>query len=155
MPSEINGTTRDPKGIETPLSVEHYPHGVTREWYYENRIVVFSVPTVEREAIDSWYDILKKTMAEWPVGRKWLAMHDVSHQAHMVMTPYLRAKANEIYNYRMDSLRGCIAVAAPRTFVAQLIQLFFAAQRNKRYATHLFFTRQSGLEWLKRMADRP
>lgn len=153
--SESSVGITETDSLVTPVLVEQFPHGLSREWYYDKRMFVLTLRDVSRDAIDTWFQVLKQTMTDWPEKKRWLALHDVSTQPQFILTPYVRALGNEIYNYRRDALRGYIGFVTPRTFVAQMLQIFLATQKNKRYATHLFFTRKSGLEWLKRMADKP
>lgn len=133
-----------------PELTEEFPFGLTRQWYCDKRIVAFSLQSVARQTIDSWFEILKMTMNEWPVDRKWLALHDISGNDQMGFTPYMRARSQELYDYRSDVLQGFIAAVVPKTFVAQLVQLFFRMQRKTHYQNQLFFIRQNALVWLRK-----
>ena len=133
----------------TPLNSELITPHVVLDRYFRGRLVAFTVTDAKQLTIDAWANTVGREMRNWPTHQPYLALHDLS-SPQIVVTPYARARAQELYAIRPE-LQGRIAVVLPQTFAAQLIQLFVKNQRQGNLVTEMFLDRQEALAWLTRL----
>lgn len=133
----------------TETALEAYAEGVTREWLYDHRrIVIYSLPSPARKAIDVWYAVVLDTLQNWPAGQLMYSMHDLSSTLN-VLTPYAQHKASELEK-NARGLDGYQALIFPRSVGATFASIFIRAQlgKQRRIVRQVFYDRDSGLKWL-------
>jgi hypothetical protein len=116
------------------------------EWFYNKRIVVVTIRSSAREAVDTYCKLVEKIIDEWPSDRPYLAIYDFSDQ-HVSMTPYVRQKIRDMQK-NLPKLPGSIGLVIASLLVP-LAQVFLRVQPVRAQATQLFRTRQAAFKWLE------
>ena len=129
---------------------------VTLEWLHEGRIVVFTLGSVQREAVDTFIDTYMGILRNWSTSQTFL-MVLVAQKTNIFITPYFRKRLNEaIPLARSRKLNGRMAVAVQKSPLLQVVRLFIKANYSKQRDTiepELFFTREEALVWLEEMLE--
>ncbi len=131
-------------------NIEIIIQGLTREWLFERQIVVYTLTSASRDAVDAWIDTGFATMKSWPADRPYLAIHDVS-SPNLTMTPYARQRAREIAKQLPPHLTRSAAIVRKDMF-GQAIRLFIKLDMLRVHPTlerKVFFTREAAVAWLK------
>jgi hypothetical protein len=128
-------------------SIEELAPGVTLEWLFDRQMVVLTLQTAAREAIDATLERIKHIMETWPADRPYIAMQDLSYPK-LNMTPYARERIKEPQQW-CPELGGYIALVLPSTFVAQIVHLFLRTQKDDRREVRGFMSRDKALAWLQ------
>ena len=134
--------------MESSPLVEQLSAGITLERLHDGQILVFTITDVSRMTLDSWVNAIKSNTAGWRDDQKYFALNHFDGK-NVSLTPYLRAKIEELADWR-PAQRGCVAMVLPRTFFAKLMTLFLPAMKSQNIQSRLFFTRDEGLAWLEK-----
>ena len=70
--------------------------GITREWLFDGRVIVYTVSSVNLAAINRWSISAVQTLEAWPKDRPYLALHDISKPGIGLL--YVAAVENDIFN---------------------------------------------------------
>lgn len=138
--------------LQDQTTVEEVAPGLTLEWLYENRIVVFTLSSAERPTIDAYVEWNIAVMRGWPKARPYLTMQAATPD--FTLTPYMSRRALLILNtFRELGLKGRNAVIIPHKRVAQILQLLIQARRGlvPNLKARAFYDRDQGLTWLKEL----
>jgi len=130
--------------------VESFGHGITREWLYDERIVVFTVPNTSNDGIDAWVEATMSTIQAWTPDQLYLAMHDLSFNENS-LTPHAR-KAGIYVSQHSNALLGYQSIILPNTLAATITKFFVNQEivaSSKQMVRRIFYTRYEGLEWLR------
>ena len=130
-------------------SIEELGLGVTREWVNDHRIVVFTIADVSRAAVDAWMDAVTQTMNTWTADTIYI-VHDYTPSKTSMLTPYMRARIQELYEFGRD-LRGHLAVVLPRTFITILMKAFLNKQERTGITVYVCFSREEALRELEKI----
>jgi hypothetical protein len=130
--------------------VEQLPHGITREWMLDRRIVIYSGINTPRASVDSWFEAFKEDLLAWPADRPYLVVHDLTHK-NVALTPYARKRAQDMIFLRPD-LKGRSALIMRNTFASHLIELFLRQQRQTPRIRHVFYNREKAVAWLRELS---
>lgn len=155
-----------PANQERTCSVEDIAFGITREWLFEKRIVVYSVTLMNITTIRIWSNEVLSSLENWSKARPYLALHDLSQPgiglSYMVLarayllnpaiTPQGSAQLQHILSEYPD-FRVCLAVVLSKEyadlFPPEKVKPLTA--HDPRINTALFFERSEALNWLKKV----
>lgn len=144
-------TSTTPKPIMTipapEISVTTIGEGLTKEFLFDKRIVIYHLDTVSREILDAGADDVLDTMKNWREGHPYLVIYDIT-SAKIALTPHLRHRLQELSKAYPD-LKGRSAVVLPRSVVTQVFRLFVRSQNRIGRSKQVFFNRESAIDWLK------
>lgn len=108
--------------METRSEPEEIIPGLSCEWLYDRRVVVYTLKSASREVVDAWVTTGRQTAQEWPSNLPYLALHDIS-APNLSLTPYARQQSREaLKDLVFDRARS--AVVMPKTIFGNLIRLF-------------------------------
>lgn len=122
--------------------------GITREWLYEGKIVVYRGVTPTRAAIDVWVADVRAALDGLPDGRKLYVMNDLT-AAPMMMTPYAQQALRQLANYK-NELQGATAIILKPSPATVLLRAFMFTIAHERVHPHIFFKPDDGLKWLQK-----
>lgn len=125
--------------------------GVTREWHFDKRVVLFHLHTPQTGAVDRYYEAVEQTMATWSPNPLFLCLYDYSVLS-VSAAPYSRQRLHDLMALS-PALEGYGAVVVSALY-ACWAQTMYQAQPsdNRRYA--LFRTCDEGLGWLTQKLSR-
>lgn len=66
------------RGMVTPDTVEQLLPSLSREWYYDRRVVLFRLTAASEDIVNRWGNTVQETLAAWPKPTPYLAVHDLS-----------------------------------------------------------------------------
>lgn len=122
------------------------------EWLHDNRILVVTLRSSDREAVEQWGRHLIELLERWDVDRPLYILHDIS-DAKMALTPYFREWIERVA-HSSESYRGYYGMVLPQTLTAQLIRILLNAQVQRqmpRFRYRTFTRRDEGITWLVSM----
>lgn len=149
--------------IPLPDSSEMLAKGLAREWFYNQKVVLYRLTIATPEIIEVWADAVQESLRTWPRPSPYLAIHDLSQ-------PGISLQYAALVNFDMMNigvtLEGRMACddlfdANPEWFARVAIQfnLSLSGQTNRtlmgylnrdhpsiRYKT--FYHRGKALRWL-------
>lgn len=135
-------------------NTEDFAEGVQRIWFYERRIVVYRVPRATRAAMDVWLEVATETGVNWPIGQRYLGMHDFS-ATNPPLSPKVYAGALKMA-YDTRHLDGYFCgVLQPTSIGAGLVRILDANIMPivPRLKMHIFYDTDAALAWLVRHMD--
>ncbi len=133
-----------------PSNVEQLSSGVTREWLFDRKIVVYTVLDPRRESVDTWCSAFKTDLMNWPADQPFLLIHDLS-SPKATATSYALARAQEMVYIRPE-VKGRAGIILPENFVSQVIRVFLNRQERRvavvPRARKVFVNREQAIAWL-------
>lgn len=126
--------------------------GVTRTWAYDGRLVIYTISSVRRDAIDALMNDSEQAFAGVGTGQRLHVMFDLS--AHGVsLTPYYRSRLVEQQSY-FEHHPGAFTIIVV-TSAGLLNRLFgmvgdVLVRRlgSDKFAQRFFNQREDALKWL-------
>ncbi len=120
--------------------------GLTVEWLYDGRIVVFRLGDVRRQTVDAWSKMVLDEIAKVPLDQPVLFLHDGSK---IGITPYLSSKVPELHR-RASHLKGRVAIVMSQSIFGQLISRFLQSSymKDARQVNRGFTSFDKALAWL-------
>ena len=139
--------------------------GLTREWYCDKRIAVYSVTSMTTGLVDCWATAASDLIEKWPEKQPYLAIHDLS--AKGIALSYLVQVKYDVLNIgisvaglqsvekviaRRPGFQAKVAIVFGTNYSGNLGQVF-ASRDQKRKSNpaveyKVFFTREQGFSWL-------
>lgn len=135
--------------LQDQTTFEEIIPGLQLEWLYENRIVMLTLSSAERNVIDAYVDLNIAVIRAWPEDRLYLTIQAV--RSGFTMTPYLSRSALEIFKVcRELGISGRNAVIVPHPRLAQIMQLLIQTRRGLTpdLKARMFSDRDQALNWL-------
>lgn len=127
--------------------------GLVVEWLSDKCIVVITNKGgASRSFVDAWINTLSDIMHQWPAGRPFLLLQDLSDKTNAV-TVYSRERAAALYKVRPE-LAGRVAVVVAQSLTTQLVRLFLRVRQNN-LKIEMFYSREQGLDWLQEVLEPP
>lgn len=130
---------------------------VTLEWLRNKQIAVFAITGFEsRQAVDDYYQQLAELIAEWPISRLYLVVHDLSKAKEVPWTPYIRRRSEHHAASFPTSFRGRVAYILPRHHSSQVFQLYVRRDRQRQVPQLLhetFFEHEHAFAWIEEALD--
>jgi hypothetical protein len=132
-----------------PSRVDRFTVGVSREWYCEDRIVVYTVRHATPESLDVWGKVATQTGVNWPHNQLYLGLHDFS-QTQVPLSPKAYSLALRMAQ-RTTHLHGYFGGVVQRGGVITIVESLLRINilpLTPRLQMRIFFTRAAGLSWL-------
>ena len=140
--------------------------GITSERLYDDRVIVYTILSVNLTAINRWSSSAIQTLEDWPKNRPYLALHDISRPGIGLL--YVTAVQNDIFNIGVvpearkriqeDLLKPnpdwkvALALVVSPSLSSRLAQLLFHdATDETPIHRKAYFDRSSALTWLAQM----
>ena len=129
--------------------------GVTVEWLYGDRIVVFRLTDVSRKTVDAWSRLVLSEIAKVPVDQPLLFMHDVSAPG-VGPTPTLATKVPGLH-HAASHLKGRVAIVMAESIYGQLVSGFLHSRYmgSARQVNRGFTSYEEALIWLAELLPDP
>src|SRR5688500_3234363 len=88
-----------------------YEHqsAVKEEWLYDGRIVVLTLTSSTRTAIDEFVSIIQRIRDTWDTSKPLYAIYDMSHSA-VIFTPYGKQRMEALANDTPPEFFGAYAI---------------------------------------------
>lgn len=129
---------------------------VIRQWYFDERVVVFSFKKNDKETIDVYADWVIETLRAWQPTKPLLIAYDGS--AAMI-TPHLRKRAVEIYvAVPTEGIQGRTAIILPNSSIGQFMQVFanrMMRVQNPHMQRRFFVKMEEAVLWLNQFQPAP
>lgn len=141
-------------------TIEHLAPGVTREWRFDRRLVIYTLSQDDRYNIHTYIKSNIDMLLQWPRYQPVLVMHTLSGP-EVSVTPYFRRRMSEIVDViRHNRLSGRGAIVVQDNFFQRLMSLLGKRLLNETGTfQHCFFTqRDAARQWLEAALshrDRP
>jgi hypothetical protein len=138
------------------------------EWHAKNSIIAYVLSNMSSQILQNWSDTVLDVLHDWPRGKPYLALYDLSHSGvalayvslvkrrvcSLGITKTGEARALESINQR-ENLNSRVAVYTSRTysghvsgFLAEIDARRFQVGRVVRYEA--FYSREAALDWLEK-----
>lgn len=130
--------------------------GVSLEWVDKGKILMLTLPNINRATIDCYIETCIEIARCWPAEERVRVLHDVSHK-DIALTPYLRQGLEKAQAVLVElDLQGVSAVVTQRGFIKSImIQLGKALYKQApNIETHYFHNRDKALAWLRHDVTR-
>lgn len=140
-----------------------YP-GLTCEWLYNNRVVVYHISQVTNGVIENWSRTVLRLLEHWPKHTTYLAVHDVSapgvslQYASLVgydlmnigITLKGRELAEDYFNHH-PGFHARVAISFNLSVSGQVSHVIMDRLRAKHPAIQYktYFNRETSLNWLR------
>jgi hypothetical protein len=132
--------------------IEEFPHGVTREWLAEGRIVVHTTKHIDNdEGRAVFFTMVKETMQDWHPDQPFLQMVKFPTASMIHFTPEAREQFKEV-GASSSHLIGRVAIILPRTFVNMALRIFINRELRKITPNtdfRIFHSADSAETWLR------
>lgn len=128
--------------------IKHFGAGVTQEWLFDNRVVVYSGPNASRAAVDAYCAAMMDVVNNWPHDKPLLSMHDLS-STYIMLTPYAQMKTTEVARAAAN-FPDTRALVVPNSFIGQTVSFFIRRNIEKFIPgeSAVFTDRDEALTWL-------
>ena len=147
QPTSTTATPIMPMTSSQETSIITIGEGLTKEFLFGERIVIYHLDTVAREILDAGADDVLDTMKNWQTNQPFLVLYDIT-STKIALTPHLRHRLQELSNAFPD-LKGRAAVVLPQSIITQVFRLFVRSQNRIGRSKQVFFSRESAIDWLK------
>ena len=128
---------------------ESLPLGGVVEWLENAQIVLYKPPHSGQDVLAELFARAEQIVMAWPANQPHLTILDLSGDK-IRYTPYLRDHGRQLGEMRPE-LQMATALLAPRTFMAQILDMTVRiASRSKRPLT-MQFSREAAVLWLKKV----
>lgn len=152
MTSPITPVDASPFELKASEPVELTP-GLTFQWLFGDFAICFTALHASRTLIDTWANKVLEVARDWPAERPFFVLQDFSAK-DCASTPYGRAKNKELQKSNTH-LKLVAALVMQNNLTMQLSRFFINSmpQRKNKPEIYITFTRNDGLNWLKRKVD--
>ncbi len=121
---------------------------LTRTFLSDERIVAFTISSMNRATLDKWAAAAAFELEHWNENLPFLNLQDFSACQNFSFTPYLRQKSEEITTGRPDKI-GRTAVVIQKSLNSQIVRMFLLAKKDMYRQRQIFFKREDALRWLE------
>ncbi len=138
--------------------------GLQQTTAYDGRVMAYRLNTVKEETLHEWATHICDTLATWPIGKPYFALHDLSNAGvslqyatlvdfnfqNIAITAEGRQRAESIIKHRPD-LKAYVAVCFNLTVSGKIGKLFSMRdleELHPRIQYKSFYTRTKGFIWL-------
>lgn len=131
------------------LSVTHFEQvtpAITRSWLDEGRIVVFTLSSLTREAVNAGFDAITATMSAWDTSLMYYGLY-IFETAQAFLSPYFQHRARELRTL-LPEVRGYTAVIAPGA-LGHLLKMATEHMHGTIRQMTVFPTVSQGTAWLR------
>ncbi|MCL4879337.1 MAG: hypothetical protein KJ064_21950 [Anaerolineae bacterium] len=121
---------------------------VLRQWFFEERVVAFTLKNSSRENIDRFADWIIETLENWPVEKPLLIAYDLSTT---IFTPQARKRALEVYEAVPTTVQGRTAIVFPKNALGNFMKIFANKSmrvQNPRMERRFFVNLDEAAAWL-------
>lgn len=146
-----------------PQFVEEVTDGLTLQWFYDKRLVVYRLTSVSGDVLNIWADTALRIIENTPPGQPYLAVHELSHRGiglgysvkvqynllNLGVTAAGRERV-ELFLNQHPEFDAAVALVFSPTFSGNLGQTFarynLLSQLNLEYK--IYFTLEQAMTWL-------
>lgn len=126
--------------------LEQVTPAITRSWLDDGRIVVFTLSSLTREAVNAGFDAITSTMAAWDICSTYYGLY-IFETAQAFLSPYFQHRARELRT-TLPSVRGYTAVIAPGA-LGHLLKMATEHMHGTIRQMTVFPTVNQGAAWLR------
>jgi hypothetical protein len=119
----------------------------TQEWLHDHQIVVFSLTSVNRSAIDAYTDLIKDAMVTWPPDKPFLAVYDFS-APNLHISPYMRQRVREMSKLK-GSQNACTAIVVSGFLIPLASLIMNVLPQRASNQRRIFSSRAEAMTWLE------
>lgn len=134
--------------------IEKMEHGVSVNYYFDNRIPIVTMQHYSREAVDTAVDVINDLAIQWDVDTPYTLGLELMNSR--MLTPYSRERFGDTATTN-PHVKGRYVLIVPRDFIGQAIQLYFNLEYKTRtveaVAGRAFHQREPALLWLAELLD--
>jgi hypothetical protein len=128
------------KVVSEGLTVEYLDNGMI---YFH-----FKYQSVTRQIVDEWVTELSHHILAIPQDQPTQFIHDIC-ETKFTLTPYLRAKINDIYAINKHPLQ-LTAIILKQNVATQIMSFILPTFSKKHIKNQIFYNRQDGIEWMNK-----
>jgi hypothetical protein len=123
--------------------------GLTVE-YLDNGMIYFHVKyqSVTRQIVDEWLAELSHHVLTIPQDQPTQFIHDIC-ETKFTLTPYLRAKIDEIYALNQHPLQ-LTALILKQNITTQVMSFILQTFNKKHVKNKIFYNREDAIEWMNK-----
>lgn len=145
-----------------PIETREVCSGLTCEWFFERRVVVYKVTRMSQRLIETWADLTCDTIEKWDKSTPYLALHDVSNPGISlqygvlvnfdlmnlgVTTPGFE-RALKVFEQNPE-FSAKVALGFNLTVSGQVShKVMGISRKHPNISYRAFFTREKSLDWL-------
>jgi hypothetical protein len=121
---------------------------VVREWYFDERVVVFVIKNSDRETVNRFADWIIETVAPWPPDKPLLIAY---HVEASIFTPHARQRTLDIYAAIPPDIHGRTALVLPNSPFGNFMKIFankLMRVTNPRMERRFFVSLDDAIAWL-------
>ena len=137
--------------MHSEIHAEQLTLGGVVEWLENNRIVLYRPQNSTQQALAELFDRAEQIVHDWPTDRPHLTVLDLTVN-EVRYTPYLRDRGRRLGIMRPE-IQMATALLAPRTFMAQILDMTVRLASSSRRPLMMHFSRESAIAWLKKVGN--
>ena len=128
--------------------VEDLGNGVYCERLLDGQILVFTLTSMTRVAVDTWADTQLRLLQAWPTDRPICILGDQSAMPQLTFSPYMKSRFMD-FGAVSNGKSGRIALVLGKNFFPQIVNLLVRTLPMEKMQVRCFKQRDHALAWLK------
>lgn len=129
---------------------------VTLSWNTDKSVALFTLDNSKREVVDAYIEGNLQILRTWDKAKTLYTVQDIS-SGQVALTPYLKARLNEITDYvKTNQINVTTAIVMKNNFTGQVMRAFGRLfTRNAHYLKQVYFIDMSqAQEWVKKQQSK-
>jgi hypothetical protein len=120
-------------------------------WAAGGKIALYQLSAMDIATLEAWCTAVYEDIMAWPADKPYRALHDLTLNEHLSLSPRARAYGLKLFYARHD-LKGRVVALLNKTVPAQIaarvIRTFTRLQSRSSLTVEIFFDRQKAIDWL-------
>ncbi|MBX3080322.1 MAG: hypothetical protein KF716_01730 [Anaerolineae bacterium] len=145
--------------LPSKTDIGAYPiaSGLSLEWLYNGRVLIFTWTSINRETIDAFAEAYRTLLSTWDASEPFHQLNDLRFEGFN-FTPYLRHAVQQVISESLQrGVHGCVANVVQPGLSMRVVQFFLHAlsfmPNNK---AELFTDYDKAVAWLvSQLEDEP
>lgn len=134
------------------LHPEDLGNGIFCQKIHDGQIVIFTLSSMSREAVDTWASAQLRVLKEWPADRPVCIMGDQSSMSHIAFSPYMKSHFADFASFSKGRTVR-LAIVVGKSFFAQLVTLLARGIPKGALEVRCFSERDKGIAWLEEFIE--
>lgn len=130
-----------------------FGENVTREIVQDGRIIIYTVPEMNRSGIDAWAQACFDTLSWYPKDKKLRSLHHVTTFGAM-LSPYANKIIRKV-TVASEDWSGYTAIVMQKSMTSQLIEIVMRqlSRITSGFSVRFFTSKEDAIQWLLEQPD--
>jgi hypothetical protein len=133
----------------TDVVLRDLGNGISCQFLQKKQILIFILKSSTHAAAETLNKTLCTYIEAWPQTRPLKVLYDYSDRQATITSAMREQMEATSYLIRQKKLRASSAIVVPKTYVSQMLQLYYLSHTALHHEIQVFFTHGDGLAWLE------